>query len=90
MNPAEHTAVKVARRVLPPRDPSYWRRMIVIQRWRRITTMSCLLLALYALVMTALYPPGHHPGTMRLDESLLIFIIALVLAVNILTVAFRK
>jgi hypothetical protein len=90
MQPADHTAQKFASGERPSRDPAYWRRVIVIQRWRRITTGICILLALYALVITALYPPAHHPGTMRLDQSLFIFIIALVLAVNVLTIGFRK
>jgi hypothetical protein len=90
MQPVDRIGQQLAQGELPARDISYWRRVIVIQRWRRITTMICFLLALYALVATALYPPAHHPGTLRLDESLLIFIIALVLAVNVLTVAFRK
>ncbi len=70
-----------------PRDASS-RRLIVLQRWRRITNVVCLILALYALVVTELCPPAHHPGTTRLDESLLIFTVAIFVAVNVLTVAF--
>jgi hypothetical protein len=72
---------------MPSRDAS-WRRLIVLQRWRRVTNAVCLLLALYALVVTELYPPAHHPGTTRLDVSLLIFIVALAVVANLLTVVF--
>ena len=90
MQPVDRMLQKLAKSELPPRDMAYWRRIIVIQRWRRITITICLMLALYALIVTVLYPPAHHPGTLTLDQSLLIFIIALVLAVNVLTVGFRK
>lgn len=90
MQPVDRIVRTLAQRELPPKDPSYWRRMIVIQRWRRIINMICLLIAVYALAMTAFDPPTHHPGVMRLDESLLIFVVALLVAVNVLTVAFRK
>jgi hypothetical protein len=90
MPPVDRSARKFAQNEQPSRDSSYWRRMIVIQRWRRVTIGICLLLALYALAVTALYPPAHYPGTMRLDQSLFIFIIALVLAVNVFTLGFRK
>jgi hypothetical protein len=71
---------------MPSRDAS-WRRLIVLQRWRRVTNAVCLLLALYALVVTELYRPAH-PGTTRLDVSLLIFIVALAVVANLLTVVF--
>jgi hypothetical protein len=87
MQPVDRDGQKLEQSGLFPRDAS-WRRLIVLQRWRWITNAVCLLLALYALVVTWLYPPAHHPGTSRLDVSLLIFIVALAVAANVLTVVF--
>jgi ABC-type polysaccharide transport system permease subunit len=87
MQPLDRDGNKHEQIALFPKDAS-WRRVIVLQRWRRITNAVCLFLAAYALVVTELYPPAHHPGTTRLDESLLILIVAFLVAANILTVAF--
>ncbi len=71
-------------------DASYWRRMLLIQRWRRISWLVCLFLALCALLFVLLDHGFHHPSIVMLVESMFAFIVAIVAAVNFLTFRLRK
>ena len=48
------------------RDASYWPRMLLAQRWRRIAWLVCLFLALWALLFVLLDPGFQHPSTVML------------------------
>jgi len=50
----------------------------------------CLFLALTALLITVLDPAFVHPSSFALVQSLFIFIGAVLVAVNFLTVRLRK
>ena len=72
------------------RTASYWPRMLLIQRWRRIAWLVCLFLALWALLFVLLDPGFQHPSTVMLVTSVFAFIIAVTAAVNLLTFRLRK
>ncbi len=72
------------------RDASYWPRMLLAQRWRRIAWLVCLFLALWALLFVLLDPGFQHPSTVMLVKSMFAFIVAVVAAVNFLTFRLRK
>ncbi len=71
-------------------DASYWKRMLLIQRCRRIAWLVCLLLPLWALLFSLLDPGFQHPSTVMLVKSMFAFIVAVVAAVNLLTFRLRK
>ena len=71
-------------------EAQYLRRMHLIQRWRRTALLVCLLLASYALLVNVLDPTFLQPSGHALVESLLAFIIAIIVAVNFLTFRLRK
>ncbi len=71
-------------------DASYWPRMRLIQRWRRIAWLVCLFLALWALLFILLDPGFQHPSTVLRAKSMLAFIVAVVAGVNFLTFRLRK
>lgn len=68
---------------------SYYARMRLIQRWRRVAWLSCAFIALLAAVIVARDPGLNQPANGMLIASLFVFIVALILAVNILTVRLR-
>jgi len=72
------------------RDASYWRRMRLIQRWRRIAWLVCLFLALWGLMTSLLDPAFQHPSTVMLVTSMCAFIFAVLATVNLLTFLLRK
>ncbi len=72
------------------RDASYWPRMLLAQRWRRIAWLVCLFLALWALLFVLLDPGFQHPSTVMLVKSMFAFIVAVIAAVNFLTFRLRK
>jgi hypothetical protein len=69
---------------------AYHARMRHLQRWRRIALISCAFLALYAVVIYTRDPALSHPTDMVLIASLFAFIVAILVAVNFLTISFRK
>ena len=71
-------------------EPRLLRRMLLIQRWRRVALMVCLFLALTALSINALDPTFVQPSSFALVQSLLAFIVAVLVAVNFLTFRLRK
>ncbi len=71
-------------------DASYWPRMLLVQRWRRIAWLVCLFLALWALLFILLDPGFQHPSTVMLVKSMFAFIVAVVAAINLLTFRLRK
>ncbi len=71
-------------------DASYWKRMLLLQRCRRIAWLVCLLLALWALLFSLLDPGFQRPSTVMLVKSMFAFIVAVVAAVNLLTFQLRK
>jgi len=71
-------------------DASYWPRMLLVQRWRRIAWLVCLFLALWALLFILLDPGFQHPSTVMLVKSMFAFIVAVVAAANLLTFQLRK
>ncbi len=73
-----------------PMNASYWKRMLFIQRWRRITWLVCLLLALWALLFLQLDSGSQHPPTVMIVKSTFAFIVAAIAAVNFFTVRLRK
>jgi len=72
------------------RDASYWPRMLLAQRWRRIMWLVCMFLALWALLFSLLDPGFQHPSTVMLVKSMFAFIVAVVATVNLLTFRLRK
>jgi lysylphosphatidylglycerol synthetase-like protein (DUF2156 family) len=68
---------------------SYYSRMRLIQRWRRVAWISCVLVALLAAIIVARDPGLDQPSHGMLVASLFVFIVALMLAVNFLTMRFR-
>ena len=71
-------------------EPRLTRRMLLIQRWRRVALMVCLFLALTALLITVLDPAFVQPSSFALVQSLFIFIGAVLVAVNFLNFRLRK
>jgi len=71
-------------------DASYWPRMLLIQRWRRIAWLVCLFLALWALLFILLDPGFQHPSTVVVVKSMFAFIVAVVAGVSFLTFRLRK
>jgi hypothetical protein len=71
-------------------NPSYHARMLIIQRWRRIALISCALVAIYAGVIYLRDPSMRAASGGLLIASLFAFIAAMLVAVNFLTVKFRK
>lgn len=69
---------------------SYYARMLVIQRWRRITLATCVMLALYAGVVYLRDPSLDAASTGEVIASIFAFVVALLIAVNFLTIRFRK
>jgi len=67
------------------RGASYWKRMLLVQRCRRIAWLVCLLLALWALLFSLLDPGFQHQSTVMLVKSMFTFIVAVAAAVNLLT-----
>jgi len=68
----------------------YGARMEKILRWRRIANLACLILFLGVLGTTLGDPGLVFASHLRLVQSLFAFTIALFLAVNLLTVWYRK
>jgi hypothetical protein len=71
---------------------SYWRRMLIIQKWRRITLVKLPVPMPYALAISSFDPDFHNPSTLMLVGSLAAFFVAAIVAVNFFTVAlgFRR
>jgi len=90
MQPESQTQTHAEERTAPSRDAFYWRRMLFIQRWRRIGWVICLFFALTALLFALLDPAYQHPSTVMLVRSMFAFIVSVVAAVNLLTFLLRK
>jgi len=90
MQPEAHTMSQASKTSAAFAEPRLVRRMLLIQRWRRIALMVCLLLALTALSVNALDPTFVQPSSFALVQSLLAFIVAVLVAVNFLTFRLRK
>ena len=73
-----------------PWDSSYWPRMLLIQRWRRIELPICAALALCGLIALLIDPDVQQPPTFMLVGSVFAFIVAVLVAVNVLTISMRK
>ena len=71
-------------------DQSYQTRMRLILRWRRITTLFCVFLALYAASVVLRSPEPMPRGRVLLVQSLFAFAAAAVVAVNFLTFRLRR
>lgn len=68
---------------------SYHSRVRLTQRWRRVAWHSCALIVLLAAVIVARDCGLNQPSNGMLFASLFVFIVALMLAVNFLTVRSR-
>ncbi len=90
MQPESHPVSQAEENISAPRDASYWPRMLLAQRWRRIAWLVCLFLALWALLFVLLDPGFQHPSTVMLVKSMFAFIVAVIAAVNFLTFRLRK
>ncbi len=90
MQPESHPAPRVREDAARSGDASYWKRMLLVQRWRRIAWLVCLFLALWALLFSLLDPGFQHPSTGMLVKSMCAFIVAVLAAVNLLTFQLRK
>jgi len=90
MQPETHPMSQANKTSAAFEEPRLLRRMLLIQRWRRIALMVCLLLAITVLLINALDPTFVHPSNFALVQSLLAFIIAVLVAVNFLTFRLRK
>lgn len=90
MQPENHPVSQVDGHTSASRNASYWPRMRLIQRWRRIASLVCLFLALWALLFALLDPGFQHPSTVMLVKSMFAFIVAVAAAVNLLTFRLRK
>jgi uncharacterized membrane protein len=90
MQPESQPAPRVREDAARSGDASYWKRMLLIQRWRRIAWLVCLFLALWALLFSLLDPGFQQPSTIMLVKSMLAFIVAVLAAVNLLTFQLRK
>jgi len=75
--------------VFTSRDVSYWSRMLLVQRWRRVAWLACLFLALWALLFGLLDPGFQNPSVVMVIKSMFAFIIAILAAVNLLTFRLR-
>ncbi len=90
MQPESHPMSHAEEDTSASRDASYWPRMLLAQRWRRIVWLVCLFLALWALLFSLLDPGFQHPSTVMLIKSMFAFIVAVVATVNLLTFRLRK
>jgi hypothetical protein len=90
MQPESHPVSQSTGDTSASMDASYWPRMLLAQRWRRIAWLVCLFLALWALLFVLLDPGFQHPSTVMLVKSMFAFIVAVVAAVNFLTFRLRK
>lgn len=75
--------------IFASRDNSYWKRMLLIQRWRRIAWLVCLFLISWAILFGLLDPEFQNPSVVMLIKSIFAFIVAIVAAVNLLTFRLR-
>jgi hypothetical protein len=69
---------------------AYHARMRLLHRWRGIALISGALLALYAVLIYTRDPTLSHPADVVLIASLFAFIVALLVAVNFLTISYGK
>ncbi len=90
MRPENHPVSQLNGDTSASGDASYWPRMLLIQRWRRIAWLVCLFLALWALLFILLDPGFQRPSTVMLVKSMFAFIVAVVAGVNFLTFRLRK
>jgi len=90
MQPETHPISQASKMSAPFDEPRLARRMLLIQRWRRVALMVCLFLALTALLITVLDPAFVQPSSFALVQSLFIFIGAVLVAVNFLNFRLRK
>ncbi len=90
MQPEIHPMSQASKTSAPFEELRHSRRMLLIQWWRRTALMVCLFLAITALLITALDPAFALPSSLALVQSLLAFVIAVLVAVNYLTFRLRK
>ncbi len=90
MQPEAHPMSQASKTSAASEEPRLLRRMLLIQRWRRTALMVCLFLAITALLVNALDPTFVQPSSFALVQSLLAFIVAVLVAVNFLTFRLRK
>jgi len=90
MQPEAHPMSQASKTSAASEEPRLLRRMLLIQRWRRTALMVCLFLAITALLVNALDPTFVQPSSFTLVQSLLVFIVAVLVAVNFLTFRLRK
>ncbi len=90
MQPEAHTMSQASKTSAAFAEPRLVRRMLLIQRWRRTALIVCLFLAITALLINALDPTFVQPSSFALVQSLLAFIVAVLVAVNFLTFRLRK
>jgi len=90
MQPETHPMLQASKTSAAFEELRLTRRMLLIQRWRRIALMVCLFLALTALLITVLDPAFVHPSSFALVQSLFIFIGAVLVAVSFLNFRLRK
>lgn len=90
MQPESHSMPQGEKDATAFGDVFYWRRMLLIQRWRRIAWLVCLFLAFWALLFIMLDPGFQHPSTVKLVKSMCAFIVAVLVAVNFLTFRLRR
>lgn len=90
MQPEAHPMSQASETSAASEEPRLVRRMLLIQRWRRTALMVCLFLAITALLVNALDPTFVQPSSFALVQSLLAFIVAVLVAVNFLTFRLRK
>ncbi len=90
MQPEAHPMSQASKTSAASEEPRLLRRMLLIQRWRRTALMVCLFLAITAFLINALDPAFVQPSSFALVQSLLAFIVAVLVAVNFLTFRLRK
>ncbi len=90
MQPETHPMLQASKTSSAFEEPRLARRMLLIQWWRRTALMVCLFLAITALLINALDPAFVQPSSFALVQSLLAFIVAVLVAVNFLTFRLRK
>ncbi len=90
MQPEAHPMSQASKTSAPFEELRHSRRMLLIQWWRRTALMVCLFLAIAALLITALDPAFAQPSSLALVQSLLAFVIAVLVAVNYLAFRLRK
>ncbi len=89
MQPETHPISQASKASAPFEELPHSRRMLLIQWWRRTALMVCLFLAITALSINALDPAFVQPSSFALVQSLLAFIVAVLVAVNFLTFRLR-